>query len=62
MEMTKRIYLLAILVLPISVANAALQTFTDRATWQAALGGVGDLFEDFSSFTDNTFRYFLVSL
>ena len=62
MEMTKRIYLLAILMLPISVANPTLQTFTDRAIWQAALGGVGGLFEDFNSFTENTVRFFLASL
>ena len=62
MEITKRIYVLAILVLPLSVANATLQTITDRATWQAALGGVSDLFEEFNSFTESTFRNFLVSL
>ena len=32
-------------------ADAALVTFTDRAAWQAAAGGVGDYFENFDSFT-----------
>ncbi len=43
-----------ILLLSISSSNAALLTFTDRASWQAAAGGgVGDQFENFNSFTDD---------
>ena len=36
-------------------AHSALLTFTDRTAWQTAAGGVGDLFEDFNSFTQDTF-------
>ena len=37
-------------------AHSALLIFTDRTAWQtAAGGGVGDLFEDFNSFTQDTF-------
>jgi len=44
-----------ILVFAASAANAALATFTDRAAWQAAAGGAGDLFENFDSFLVDTF-------
>ena len=35
----------------VSIANAGILTFTDRAAWRAAAGcGVGDLTQDFNSF------------
>ncbi|NNE62707.1 MAG: hypothetical protein HKN34_01365 [Gammaproteobacteria bacterium] len=54
--MTKRLSLLLCTLFFSVSSHAALQVFTDRATWQAAAGGgPGDLFEDFNSFTEDTF-------
>ena len=52
--MKQQIQLLFISLVFSTSASAALQTFTDRAAWQAAAGGgAGDLFEDFNSFTQD---------
>lgn len=34
-------------------AHSALTVFTDRAAWQSAAGGVGNLFENFDSYMDD---------
>ena len=42
-----------------SPASAAPVVFTDRALWQSAAGGTGNLFEDFNGFAADAFYHLL---
>lgn len=55
-HMLKKTLLIALALLISGQAHSTLIVFTDRTAWQTvAGGGTGDLFEDFNSFTEDTF-------